>query len=41
MELIYLNEGRQDVFYEFEDVAIPLIAKASAPGTSFRRGIHG
>ncbi|RYF75141.1 MAG: DUF1330 domain-containing protein [Cytophagaceae bacterium] len=26
-QLIYVNEGQEAVFHEFEDVAIPLIAK--------------
>ncbi|GAB4035910.1 DUF1330 domain-containing protein [Spirosoma jeollabukense] len=26
-QLIYINEGQEDVFHQFEDVAIPLIEK--------------
>ena len=26
-QLIYINEGQEDVFHQFEDVAIPLIGK--------------
>ncbi|MFN8357786.1 MAG: DUF1330 domain-containing protein [Spirosomataceae bacterium] len=26
-QLIYLNQGQEDVFHQFENVAIPLIAK--------------
>ena len=26
-QLIYINEGQEDVFHQFEDIAVPLIAK--------------
>ena len=26
-QLIYINEGQEDVFHQFEDIAIPLIEK--------------
>lgn len=36
-QLIYIKEGQEDVFYQFEDIAIPVIKKHNGLLLSYRR----